>query len=165
MPPVQMIIRALTDYHLDWWHSFVVIILWEFCSAVVPGMFGGGFFFAIFILSREKINMGRSITAITLSSFQDGVFFAIMAPLVYFIAGKEHLFSTLNINDIHPIAFGKGLMYSFWTIYFIILAYKIFVAYALFVNPRFVKWLLLRLFSIPVLNRWKHDALETGNQL
>src|SRR5437762_2676314 len=64
-------IRALTDGELDWWRSFVVIMLWEFCSAVVPGMFGGGFFFAIFILSREKINMGKSITAVTLSSFQD----------------------------------------------------------------------------------------------
>src|SRR5437660_12827660 len=27
-------IRALVDNEIDWWQSFVVIMLWEFCSAV-----------------------------------------------------------------------------------------------------------------------------------
>lgn len=158
-------IRALTDQELDWWRSFTVIMLWEFASAVVPGMLGGGFVFAIFILNREKINMGRSITAITLSSFQDGVFLALMAPLVYFIIGKEKLFSTVNLEKLTPMVFGRGFLYSFWTVYFIILAYKLFVAYALFINPRLVKWILIKFFSLPLLKRWKYSALETGNQL
>ena len=158
-------IRALTDDELSWWKAFEVIMLWEFSSAVVPGMLGGGFFVAIFILNRERINMGRSITAITLSSFQDGVFLAIMAPLVYFVVGKERLFSTVDINNINPVSFSHGFLYSFWTVYFIILAYKVFVAYALFINPRWVKWALLRVFSIPILVRWKPNALETGSQL
>jgi uncharacterized protein (TIRG00374 family) len=158
-------IRALTDQQLNWSKAFTVIMLWEFASAVVPGMLGGGFLVAIFILSREEINMGRSITAITLSSFQDGVFLALMAPLVYFIIGKQRLFSHIDIQTLAPVSFGRGLIYSFWTVYFIILVYKLFVAYALFVNPRMVKWLLLRLFSLPVLKRWKYSVLQTGNQL
>ncbi len=158
-------IRALTDNDLTWQRSFIVIMLWEFASALAPGMVGGGFIFAIFILNREHINMGKSITAVLLSSFQDGVFLAIMAPLVYFIAGKERLFSTIDTNNLSPVTFGSGFFYSFWIVYFIILAYKIFVAYALFFNPRFVKWLLLKLFSLPILRRWKPGALETGNQL
>ncbi|MBK5285854.1 MAG: flippase-like domain-containing protein [Bacteroidia bacterium] len=158
-------IRALTDGELSWSQAFNIIMLWEFSSAVVPGMLGGGFFAAIFIVSREGINMGRSITAITLSSFQDGVFLALMAPLVYFMIGKERLFSTLDINNINPVKFSHGFLYTFWTIYFIILAYKIFVAYALFINPRWVKWTLLRIFSLPILLRWKPSALETGSQL
>jgi uncharacterized protein (TIRG00374 family) len=158
-------IRALTDRDLDWWQSFIVIMLWEFCSAVVPGMIGGGFLFAILILNREGINMGRSITAVTLSSFQDGVFLAIAAPLVYFVAGKDRLFSTIDVESLSPVSFGNGFFYSFWTVYFIILAYKLFVAYALFINPRVVKWLLLKLFSLPIINHWRYYALETGNQL
>jgi uncharacterized protein (TIRG00374 family) len=109
--------------------------------------------------------MGRSITAIMLSSFQDGVFLAIMAPLVYFAVGRESLFSTLDVDNINPVTFGEGFFYSFWAVYFIILAYKLFVAYALFVNPRFIKWLLIKIFSLPILRRWKPSALETGNQL
>jgi uncharacterized protein (TIRG00374 family) len=158
-------IRALTDNDVNWWQAFNIIMLWEFSSAVVPGILGGGYFVAIYILSRERINMGRSITAITLSSFQDGVFLAIMAPLVYFIVGKDRLFATIDLNDINPVSFSHGFFYSFWTVYSIILAYKIFVAYALFINPRWVKWALVKIFSLPFLKRWKPDALETGNQL
>jgi glycosyltransferase 2 family protein len=158
-------IRALTDDQIGWKNAFNVIMLWEFSSALAPGMLGGGFFFAIFILNREKVNMGKSITAVMLSSFQDGVFLAIMAPIVYFTIGKDRLFSTLDVNNISPVTFGNGFYYTFWVVYFIILAYKVFVAYALFVNPRFIKWLLIKLFSLPVLSRWKHGALETGNQL
>src|SRR5262245_17738540 len=99
-------IRALTDWELNWRSSFVVIMLWEFASALAPGMIGGGFLFAIFILNREKINMGRSITAILLSSFQDGVFLVIMAPLVYFLIGKEHLFSTVDTTSLTPVTLG-----------------------------------------------------------
>jgi len=158
-------IRALTDNDLRWRDAFNVIMLWEFASALAPGMLGGGFIFAIFILNREKINMGRSITAIMLSSFQDGIFLAIMAPLVYFTIGRDRLFSTIDVTNMNPVKFGSGFFYSFWVVYFIILSYKVFVAYALFVNPRFVKWLLIKLFSLPFLRRWKHGALDTGNQL
>jgi glycosyltransferase 2 family protein len=158
-------IRALTDQQLNWSKSFTVIMLWEFASAVVPGMLGGGFLVAIFILSRENINMGRSITAITLSSFQDGVFLAVMAPLVYFIVGADRLFSHIDIQSLAPVAFARGFIYSFWTVYFIILVYKLFVAYALFINPRLIKWLLIKFFSLPFLKRWKYSALQTGNQL
>jgi uncharacterized protein (TIRG00374 family) len=158
-------IRALTDKQLNWRSAFNVIMLWEFASALAPGMLGGGFFFAIFILNRERVNMGKSITAVMLSSFQDGVFLAIMAPFVYFFVGKERLFSTLDVMNLSPVKFGNGFFYSFWAVYYIILLYKIFVAYALFINPRFIKWLLIKLFSLPILRRWKHNALETGNQL
>ncbi len=78
-------IRVLTDKELNWYRSFIVIMLWEFSSALAPGIIGGGFLFAIFILNREGINLGKSITTITFSSFLDGIFLAVVAPLVYFL--------------------------------------------------------------------------------
>ncbi|MBK8845820.1 MAG: flippase-like domain-containing protein [Bacteroidetes bacterium] len=159
-------IRILTDNHLSWRNSFNVIMLWEFASAIVPGMLGSGFFFAIFILNREKINMGKSITAIMFSSFLDGVFLAVMAPLLYFTIGKSALFnSVISNNQQMTLSFGAGFFYTFWSVYFIILAYKLFVAYALFVNPHFVKHILVKTFSLPLLKRWKENAVETGEQL
>jgi len=158
-------IRVLTDNHLTWRNAFNVIMLWEFSSAVAPAILGGGFIFAIFIINREKVNMGKSITAVMFTSFLDGVFLAVMAPLVYFVVGKENLFSSIDPASLQQMAFGKGFYYSFWTIYGIIVAYKLFVAYALFVNPRFIKWLLIRIFSLPFLKKWKQQALTTGNQL
>ena len=154
-------IRILTDGHLNWYRAFIVIMLWEFASALAPGLVGGGFFFAIVILNREGINMGRSITAILFSSFLDGIFLAVMAPLVYFTVGKDVLFSGFNLNSL----FGGGIFYSFWLIYYIIIAYKLLVAYALFVNPYFVRRLLISTFSIPGLKKWRRSAGETGDQL
>ncbi|MEP7263815.1 MAG: lysylphosphatidylglycerol synthase transmembrane domain-containing protein [Bacteroidota bacterium] len=154
-------IRVLTDGELTWYRSFIVIMLWEFASSLAPGLLGGGFFFAILILNKEGINMGRSITAILYSSFLDGIFLAIMAPLVYFTVGKDVLFSGFNLDSV----FGSGIFYSFWLIYYIILIYKLVVGYALFVNPQFVKRVLISLFSIALLKRWREHVEETGNQL
>lgn len=155
-------IRVLTDSEISWGRCFIIIMLWEFASAIAPGILGGGFFVAIFILNREKVNMGKSITAVLYSSFLDGLFLAVMGPLVYFLIGKEQLFSHIDPNSLR---FGKGLYISFWIVYFIILAYKLIVAYALFVNPKTIQWLLLRIFSLPFMERWKAGAVETGEQL
>lgn len=154
-------IRVLTDNQINWYRSFVVIMLWEFASASAPGIIGGGFFFAMFILNREGINMGKSITAIMNSSFLDGIFMAVMAPLVYWIIGKEQLFSGINLESF----FGNGVFYVFWMIYFGILAYKLFVAYALFINPYFIKVIIVRLFSIPGLKDGDVAPLKPATSL
>lgn len=155
-------IRHLTDKKLTWARAFVVIMLWEFASALAPGMIGGGFFFAIWFLSREGIDTGASITVITLTSFLDGIFLAVMAPLVYFLVGRSALFEGTELTGTF---LGESLFVAFWTVYFIILAYKLFVAYALFINPVFVKRALVGFFSIPLLRRWRRSAVTTGDQL
>ncbi|HQV00976.1 MAG: flippase-like domain-containing protein [Bacteroidia bacterium] len=157
----MMRIRILTDSHLSWYRSFIVIMLWECSSALAPGIIGGGFFFAIFILSREGVNVGRSISVITFSNFLDGVFLACMVPIVYWIAGADALFSGVQLQT----GLGKSLYYSFWSVYYIMVAYKIFVAYALFVNPYLIKRMLAAVFSLPLLKRFRRGVIETGNQL
>lgn len=155
-------IRHLTDKKLTWWRSFIVIMLWEFASALAPGLIGGGFLFAIWFLSREGIDTGASITVITFTSFLDGIFLAVMAPLVYFLVGHSALFHGTELTGTF---LGKSIFIAFWTVYFIILAYKLFVAYALFVNPVFVKRAMVGLFSAPLLRRWRRSAVTTGDQL
>ncbi len=156
-------IRHLSDRQLNWWRTFVVIMLWEFASAIAPGIIGGGFFFAIFILTREGINAGKSITVITFTSFLDGIFIALMAPLVYVMVGRSALFS--GMETAAGGWWGTGFFLTFWVVYGIILAYKLFVAYALFVNPAFVKRALVGIFSIKGLRRWRRSMVTTGDQL
>ena len=158
-------IRVLVEKQINWGAAFSVIMLWEFASAVMPALLGGGFVFAIFILNREKVNMGKSITAVMITSFLDGLFFAIVAPLVYWMAGKDSLFSSVNIETVQSLTYGKGLYYFFWLVYFCVVAYKLLIAYALFINPRSVKRLLVKIFSLRFLKRWRAGAMETGNQL
>ena len=155
-------IRHLADKKLTWWRTFVVIMLWEFASALAPGIIGGGFFFAIWILSREGVDAGRSITVITFTSFLDGIFIALMAPLVYFTVGRDELFTGMSTSEGW---LGAGFFVTFWVVYGIIVVYKLFVAYALFINPLFVKRALVGIFSIKGLRRWRRNMVTTGDQL
>ena len=155
-------IRHLTDNGLSWWRAFVVIMLWEFSSALAPGVIGGGFFFAIWILSREGIDAGKSISVITFTSFLDGIFVVVMAPLVYFTVGREELFGSM---DTSTDLTGLGAFVIFWLVFTIIVVYKLFVAYALFINPHFVKRALVGIFSINGLRRWRRSMVTTGDQL
>jgi glycosyltransferase 2 family protein len=158
-------IRVLTENELGWRRAFDVIMLWEFASAIAPAALGGGFAFAILILNKERIRMGRSISVIMFSSFLDGMFFAVIAPLVFLIEGKERLFSNIDQANLQQLSHGQGLLYTFWTIYFVVLAYKLFVAYALFINARAVKWALIKLFSLKFLKRWRYKVMLTGSDM
>jgi uncharacterized protein (TIRG00374 family) len=158
-------IRILTDAELNWRKCFEVIMLWEFASAIAPAILGGGFAFAILIINKEKISFGKSISVVMFTSFLDGLFFALVAPLVYFIAGREGLFSNLDSAAAQQLSHGNELYYTFWFIYFAILAYKLVIAYALFVNAHAVKHFLVRIFSFKFLHKWKHQAVETGEEM
>ncbi|MEY4109800.1 MAG: hypothetical protein RLZZ46_154 [Bacteroidota bacterium] len=158
-------ISVLTEKGLKLKQCFEVIMLWEFASAIAPPLLGGGFAFAILILNREKINLGKSISVIMFTSFLDGMFFALIGPLVYFGFGEESLFSNIHSQSTQQIAFGKELSITFWIIYFVVLAYKLFVAYALFINARAVKSFLLKIFGWKLLRRWRFHALQTGTEM
>lgn len=158
-------IRVLTENELSWRRSFDVIMLWEFASAIAPPALGGGFAFAILILNKERIKMGRSISVIMFTSFLDGMFFALIAPLVYFIEGKERLFANVDTASTEQLLHGNKLLYTFWVIYFVVLIYKLFVAYALFINARAVKWALIKMFSLGFLKKWRYKVMLTGSDL
>jgi uncharacterized protein (TIRG00374 family) len=161
----MMRISVLTEKELNLRQCFEVIMLWEFASALAPPLLGGGFAFAILILNREKINLGKSISVIMFTSFLDGMFFALIAPLVYFGFGEQALFSNINSGSSQQMMFGRELSITFWVIYFVVLAYKLFVAYALFINARAVKSFLLKIFGWRLLRRWRFHALQTGTEM
>ena len=49
--------------------------------------------------------------------------------------------------------------------YFLKLAYVLVLSYGLFVNPRGLKWLILKIFRIRFLRRWYHAAGRTGSDI
>lgn len=46
-----------------------------------------------------------------------------------------------------------------------ILVYTLLLAYTLFINPYFFKWLLSYIFLIPFLRRWRSRMRKLANQL
>lgn len=161
-------IRVLTDNLLNWRKSFQVIMIWEFASAVIPPSLGGGFAVAIFVLNKEKIELGKSISVILFSSLLDGIFLGVMAPVAYFLAGGASLFLNLNIKVPAFLSFlinEKSIAFTFWLVYFALLFYKLVVAFALFVDAKAVKKFLVAIFRLPLLKRFAMSAQTTGDEM
>jgi len=157
-------IRVLTDNQLSWRKSFDVIMLWEFASAITPSIVGGSAV-AIYIIHREIKNVGRSTAIVMVSSMLDELFYIIMVPILYIIVGGESIFAISGKGSIEEMTFGYGLFYVFVFGYLFLLTYTLIILYALFYNPRVIKWVFLKLFSLPWLRKWREDAAKAGDDL
>ena len=152
-------IRIITNKELTWWNAFIVIMLWEFASAVTPSVVGGTAA-AIFILMVEKIKFGRSIAYVMLTAIFDNLFFIIAAPLALVFLQGEHLFIVVRPSGSEYNLFGFFLFS-----YILITFYTVIMSYALFVRPRGFKWLMLKVTSWKILRRWRNAANEQGNEV
>ena len=153
-------IREITDRQLTWTRSFYVIVLWEFASAVTPSVVGGTAV-AMFILNKEGIKMGKAIAFVMVTAILDNLFFVIGAPIIlYFAQGNIFPESKLLESQI-----GNSLQALFWISYSLYASYSLLMALGLFYKPRVFKWVLIKLFSIRFLKKWKHNAQEYGDQI
>jgi len=152
-------IRILSEGKMSWRQAFRVIMLWEFTSAVTPAAVGGTSVAVIFI-HKEGISLGKSSTMVLLTSFLDELYFLIVFPLIIFMVGIGNLFD---------IDSGSTLAQSLIT--FALIGYSvkalwvIMLGYGLFVNPRALKMLLMRIFSWQVLRRWRREINRIGSDI
>jgi len=151
-------IRRLTDNQLSWWQSFDVIALWEFGSAATPSTVGGTAV-AFFLLTKEKIKAGETISTVMFIVFLDSIFFILAVPLLWIMLGNS-LFPTCE-----TLKLNYGLSASLFLGYLIMFSYTTAIFYGLFVNPRSFKWLIIKIARFPLLKRWRKDALQTGNDM
>lgn len=154
-------IRSLTDNELTWIQSFRIIMLWEFTSAITPSTVGGTAFAVIF-LHKEGISTGRSTSVVLVTSFLDELYFVIMFPLLLIILGGKSLFitsqatgTTLMNNLVFVAALG----------YLIILAWVLIVGYGLFFKPEAISNLIINVFRLPVIRRWRPAAIKAGDDI
>lgn len=153
-------IRILTDKRLKWKQSFFVIMIWEFASALSPGVVGGAAV-AMFILAREKIEMGRATAIVVVTALMDNLFYIVMTPLVFLFISNADLFpsgegaSFLSANTQTIFWLGFLIIFGVCTILFI----------SIFFYPRLIKIIIITIFKLPFLKRWKRNALQTGNDV
>lgn len=153
-------IREITGRELSWGRAIYVIIIWEFASAVTPSVVGGTAV-AMFILNKEGIKMGKAIAFVMVTAILDNLFFVIGAPLILFLA-QGNIFPK---SELLETQLGRSLEPLFWLSYSLYAAYTLLMALGLFYKPRVFKWVLIKIFSIKFLLKWKHDAQEYGNQI
>jgi glycosyltransferase 2 family protein len=153
-------IRKITEERLTWMRSLYVIILWEFASAVTPSIVGGTAV-AVFILHKEGIKLGRALAYVMVTAIMDNLFFVIAAPIILFLA-KGHIFPDARMMELR---LGSSLQYLFWFSYTLYALYTFIMAAALFYRPRVFKWILLKIFSLKWIRKWKSNANDYGNQI
>lgn len=155
-------LRVLTDGQISWRRSFQVIMLWEFASAVTPSIIGGSAI-ALYIINREGVSMGRTTAIVMVTAFLDELFYLLMVPIIIAIVGPESLFQTEGEYVLMGTRFGTQGIFVLG--YFFLAILTTIIIYGIFFNPRGFKWVLLHLFRIPFLRRWRTKAAETGNEI
>jgi hypothetical protein len=155
-------IRLLTDKQLSWRQSFDVIMLWEFSSAVTPSVVGGSAA-ALYILTKEGITAGRSTAIVMISALLDELFYITMVPVMFLLVGAQQLFT--SENSYLFINTQMGLQGVFFIGYAFIVVLTTIISYGVFIKPRGFKWILLRIFKIPFLRKWRTQAAEAGDDI
>jgi uncharacterized protein (TIRG00374 family) len=150
-------IRLLTKNQLGWKAAIYVILLWEFASALTPGVVGGAAV-AMFILNRETIPLGRATAIVIITAFMDNLFFVLMIPLVFLF---------VHNSDLFPADEGATLVLSwwFWGGFGIIFSVCLMFYLTLFWYPSFASKFLLFIFRFPLIKRWKFIAAEWGKDI
>ncbi len=155
-------IRVLSENDLKWIQAFRVIMLWEFTSAITPSTVGGTAVAVVFI-HKEGISVGRSTSIVLATSFLDELYFVIMFPLILLIVGGDILFTTSLQGT--GITLLNNLIIVTIIGYTIILAWVLFVGYGLFIDPDKIRKVLIYIFRLPLLRRWKESAVRAGDDI
>jgi glycosyltransferase 2 family protein len=150
-------IRVLTDKELSWKKAFRVIMLWEFSSALLPSAVGGTTIAMIFV-NKEGVNLGKSTAVVMATSFLDELYFIIMFPLLLLVISVPKLFFVDGVFN-NTFLWFAIVGYSMKFIYIIMLGY------GLFINPRGLKWLIMQVFRLPFLRKYRQKANITGDDI
>lgn len=151
-------IHHITEGALSWRQSFGVIVVWEFASCVLPSA-AGGTAAAPVILTHEGIPLGKSLAYTIVTALLDNLYYVLMVPLVVGLAG-----AALYPHGLQS-AFVQTLRVLFVVSYVAVSAYAGLLLYALFVNPRSVRRLLVRLASVRGLRRFRRLAYRQGQEM
>jgi uncharacterized membrane protein YbhN (UPF0104 family) len=155
-------IKVLTDDKLSWGQSFRVIMLWEFASALTPSIVGGSGI-AMFILNRENIKLGKSTAIVLVSALLDEFFYISMVAVVLLSIGTANIFPEGLQRTLFGVTFGtQGI---FWLGYGFILLLTTSISIGVFFVPRTIKYVLLQLFRLPILRRWRYSVIQVGDDI
>lgn len=155
-------LRILTDKQLSWKKCLDVIIIWEFASALTPSVVGGAGF-AIFFIYKEGINAGRSTGIVMITALLDELFYVLMVPFVFLFLTSEMIFPEEWSTEL--LGFTLNAKGVFWFGYSFIFVLVLLIIFGIFISPRALKLILIKVFSFRWLQRWKYNIIQWGDDL
>lgn len=152
-------LRVLTDKQFKWRKCIELIFIWEFSSAVSPTSVGGSAV-ALFVLAQEKLSTAKTTTLVLFSIVLDTIFFVGTLPILFLFYGPQII--RPNMDSIYDF---DGWGYTFLGAYVLMAMYGSAFFYGLFVNPNLMKRLLVYFTRFRWLRRFRHQAIDLGNDL
>jgi glycosyltransferase 2 family protein len=156
-------LRWLSDKLLTWKQSFQLTFLWEFASAVSPGIVGGTAA-AFVLLGQEKISKGKTTAIVMLTAFLDTLFYIVTVPIVILFTGLYNHIPEIQLSAT------KTLSTAYLANYFLI-SYVLFalwgglVYYGIFHKPQIIAKIIRLIFRLPLLNKWRENSYQWAGDL
>lgn len=151
---------VLSNYELSWRRAVQVIILWEFSSAISPGIVGGTAA-ALLLLAREKkIDTGKGTAIVLATSFLDVLFYVLAVPLMALWVARADVIP----HSIGYLAEG-AIWHYFITIYSLFLGWAILLGFGLFFKPRGIAQFVMFFTKLPFLTRFSSKVKKWGENL
>lgn len=155
-------IRHLTDKQLSWKQSFRVIMIWEFASAMTPGIVGGAAV-AMFILKREGINLGKSTAIVLITALLDELFYIVLVPIILLWVGSQAFFPNEFTTRFLGMTIDPFVLFAIaFSIIFLIV---ILLLIAIFIAPHWFRKVLLFVCRLFFLRRFKSRVEKTGDDI
>lgn len=149
--------RYLTDKLLTWKQCLKVTLLAEFGSAITPSTVGGSSM-AVLFLAKENVSVGKSTTIVFVTMLLDEMFFVVTFPFLLLFIPMDTLFMETTVLE-------TGVMGLFTIAYLIKLCICIGLIVGLFFKPQAIRWLLVKIFHLPFLRRWRNAAIKVGDDI
>lgn len=155
-------LRVLTDKKISFKSCLRIILLWEFGSAITPGMIGGKAV-AVYLLVKNKIKVAQASSVVLLSILLDEFIFVLLFPIFYFLFGSRMLHGDVNCPDwillrakMPIIDNVKYIENTIFVMLSIIMGFVIIAFVGIFLYPMWIRNLIQSLSKMNLLSRWKN---------
>jgi len=148
-------LRFLSHHSLTWRQAIETTVLWEFASAITPGIVGGGAV-AIWGLHRQGMSAGRSTALVFSTALLDELLYVLAVPLLLFLLGPA-----AAPEDLDNLL-GWGVL---WTSWGLLLLLSGLIAFGLFISPLTTRHVVFWVSRRRWLARWRNSMVGFANDL
>lgn len=160
-------IWELTDRKLSFKKCFEIIMLWEFGSSITPASVGG-ISVALYILYKEKINLGKSTSILLLTAYLDNLAFLTVFSFLFLILGKDVFIFTGNCDDLKHLQLLEWIRWVAqyaWVVFLIVAFTGGFLGFSIFIKPMWANKFLHKIAKFKWFNRWDKDIKQFGEEI
>ncbi|MBL7790161.1 MAG: flippase-like domain-containing protein [Chitinophagales bacterium] len=154
-------LRLLCDYKIGFWKSVKIILLWEFGSAITPGMIGGKAV-AIYLLIKNKISAAKASSIVLIAILLDEFIFILLFPVFYFLFGKQMFHLGTQCPDWlalkAKIPWIESIKYLEYTVILMLIFILVFVGIVfvgIFIYPSWIRQFIKTIARLPLLKKWR----------